>query len=105
MAERSSPRSVRFDPLAEVEYFDALVYYEKEAGLGAAFEEAVKRGLDLIQKHPEGSPVVTPEGARKRVLGRFSYNLYYTLERDSIYVWAVAHQKRRPGYWYERLQP
>jgi plasmid stabilization system protein ParE len=103
VAERFSPRSIEFDPPAEAEYLDALRYYQQEGGIGAAFEQAVRRGVDFILQNPEASPVVTREGARKRVLGRFPYNLYYTIEGELILILAVAHQKRRPGYWTDRL--
>jgi toxin ParE1/3/4 len=103
VVERSSPRSYEFDPSAQAEYLDALRYYQQEGGMGATFEQAVHRGVDFILQHPEASPVVTREGARKRVLGRFPYNLYYTIEGDLVVIRAVAHQKRRPGYWADRL--
>jgi plasmid stabilization system protein ParE len=103
VAERSFPRRYEFDPPAEAEYLDALRYYQLEGGIGATFEQAVRRGVDFILQHPEASPVVTHEGARKRVLGRFPYNLYSTIEADLIVIRAVAHQKRRPGYWTTRL--
>lgn len=103
MAERSSPLSFEFDPPAENEYLDALQYYEKEGEMGAAFEEAVRRGIDFILQHPEASPVVTREGGRKRVLGRFPYSLYYSIEGSLILIHAVAHQRRRPLYWIDRL--
>jgi plasmid stabilization system protein ParE len=103
VAERSSPRRYEFDPPAQAEYLEALRYYQEEGGMGAAFEEAVRRGVDFILQHPEASPVVTSEGGRKRVLGRFPYNLYYTIEGDLIRIHAVAHQSRRPFYWIDRL--
>jgi len=41
---------------------------------------------------------------RKKVLtGRFPFNLIYTIEPGRILIIAVAHQKRRPGYWAYRL--
>jgi mRNA-degrading endonuclease RelE of RelBE toxin-antitoxin system len=36
-------------------------------------------------------------------LHTFSYNLVYVVESDEIVILAVAHHKRRPGYWRGRL--
>ena len=104
MAERATPLSYEFDPTAEVDYVDAVGFYEEEAGMGAAFEAEVRRAIDFILENPEASPIVTREGARKRVLHRFPFNLCYTIESQRIRIWAVAHHKRRPGFWAERLR-
>lgn len=93
-----------FDPPAEVEYTDARnYYYEKRPGLADAFEVDFRWAVDFIRARPEASPVVTEEGARKRLLRRFPYNVYYTIEHGRVRIWGVAHQKRRPGYWADRL--
>lgn len=102
MEEPSSPRSYVFDLPAAADYLDALKYYEDEAGLGAAFESEVKAGIALILERPEACPVATSEGARKKVLARFPYNIYYSIEAGLIRIRAVAHQSRRPGYWIDR---
>jgi toxin ParE1/3/4 len=100
--EPSFPRDVVFDLPAESDYLDALRYYEDEAGLGAVFEAEIKAGVAWIVEHPEACPVVTREGARRKVLAKFPYNLYYSVEPSLIRIRAVAHQSRRPGYWIER---
>jgi len=33
----------------------------------------------------------------------FPYNVLYAIEKDTIVIVAVAHQKRRPSYWKARL--
>ena len=48
-----------------------------------------------------GSPV---EGAARRIiLKTFPYQLVYRVEGDEVRIYAVAHLKRRPGYWTTRL--
>jgi len=40
---------------------------------------------------------------RKRLLTRFPYVVFYELVgRDRVDVVAVAHARRKPGYWLER---
>ncbi len=102
MDEPSFPRKYVFDLPAEADYLDALKYYEDEGGLGAAFEAEIRAGIALILEHPEACPVATREGARKKVLAKFPYNLYYSVEPGLIRIRAVAHQSRRPGYWLDR---
>jgi plasmid stabilization system protein ParE len=44
-------------------------------------------------------------GFRRILLDRFPYQLVYRVEGDEIVIYAVAHQKRRPGYWRKRVAP
>jgi len=39
---------------------------------------------------------------RRILLRRFPYQIVYRLKPDGIVVVAVAHLKRRPGYWKSR---
>lgn len=35
-------------------------------------------------------------------MNRFPYSVVYRIEHDAILVFAVAHLRRRPGYWIDR---
>ena len=106
MPERRPLPDWGFDPAAARDYNDARdYYYDQRPDLADAFEADFVRAVELIRAHPEASPVVTEEGARKRLMRRFPYNVYYTIEPDQIRIWAVAHEKQRPYYWHERLKP
>jgi len=37
------------------------------------------------------------------VLRQFPYSLFFIIENDTVVIVAVAHHKRRPGYWLPRL--
>lgn len=89
----------RFLPPAEEEMTEASVFYQvASAGLGADFLNDVQRVVDTLRAHPAlGTPV--GEGLRRALLHRFPFSLIYSVEVDEILVVAVAHQKRRPGYW------
>ncbi len=59
-----------------------------------------------LEFHPEaeeeiGTPLETD--LRKLVLERFPYSLIYGQVPYTIYVLAVAHARRRPGYWQPRI--
>ena len=91
-----------FHPEAEAELEDASLFYESRMlGLGKSFAAEVERTIYLIREFPDaGSPAGL---TRRRVLiARFPYSVIYRHEADSVVIVAVAHQRRRPGYWRQR---
>ncbi len=95
---------VIFHPEARAEYRAAVMYYERKArGLGAAFSAQIKQVTKWIAEQPELGPRDV-RGTRRKVLARFPYTVFYAVEPDRIYVLAVMHQRRRPGYWHARIQ-
>lgn len=63
----------------------------------------VRRLCRLIADFPLVGVELRP-GVRRRILRRFPYSILYTLDNDVVLVIAVAHQRRRPGYWRRRVQ-
>jgi plasmid stabilization system protein ParE len=94
--------SVQFHSEAEAEFIEAAAFYESRlVGLGTAFSAEVKTSVGFILAHPEaGSPL--GRKLRKHVVRRFPYSLIYRHGEQSIYIVAVAHHRRRPGYWKNR---
>ena len=92
-----------FHPEAELELIEAAVYYEHAVpGLGERFETEVRRATDLLLDTPEIGASIDRH-IRKFVLSSFPYNLIYVTSTDSVCVLAVAHHKRKPGYWRNRI--
>ncbi len=94
---------------AELELEEAEDWYEEQRpGLGDDLAAEVDRALEIPRETPEtwprwpGSPPVPC--LRRFLLTRFPYALAYVAERDRVVVLAVAHGKRRPGYWFHRLK-
>jgi len=58
--------------------------------------------LKQIASHPQLYPVFT-RNTRRRVLEGFPYSVIFQEKADLILVVAVAHAKRRPGYWKARI--
>jgi len=57
----------------------------------------------LIQKQPElgrRGPLDTLSFRTRR----FPFRIVYELQPDRIWIVAVAHLSRRPGYWARRLE-
>ena len=64
----------------------------------------IEKSLQLIEKNPERWPYYE-ENIHKYNTRRFPFSLYYVFEKDldKIIIIAVAHQKRKPGYWKQRF--
>jgi len=60
----------------------------------AELDHAIERVCDAPQRWP-----VYFESFRRYVFDRFPYSLVYRIHDGRIEVLAVAHHKRRPGYW------
>ncbi len=89
---------------AERELDAALAYYEQQRrGLGLELLAEVEHATSLIQKFPEAWPLHAPSGHRKVVLPRFPFVLFYLETADLIWINAVAHAKRAPFYWRDRV--
>lgn len=93
---------VQFHSEAQAELGEAVEFYESRvAGLGMALAAEVHRTLGFIELSPTvGAPL--GEKLRKLVVKRFPYSVIYRREERFIYVMAIAHDRRRPGYWKVR---
>ena len=91
-------KPVVFDDEARAEFAAAAAYYEAQrAGLGADFVAEVERAAQRIGQTPQAFPPYA-HGARKCVLRRFPYTVYFLELGDRVWIAAVAHQRRRPSY-------
>ena len=91
-----------FHPEAAEELAEASRFFESRLdGLGSAFADAVEVTITLTRQYPEAG---TPFGrSRRRALVRtFPYAVIYEYRTGSIFILAVAHLGRRPGYWRTR---
>jgi len=94
---------VRFDPDARAEFLAAVEYYEEcQIGLGRRFRDAVKTELEHISEMPFRFRVLHAP-FRRCLIPRFPYSIIFSIEPQFILVIAVAHAKRKPGYWHERI--
>lgn len=93
---------VRFHHEADQELTEAQAWYRKRSEVAAqAFaleiDHAIRSIADAPLRWPHGL-----RGERRFVLDRFPYTLLYRVRADHIFITAVAHQSRRPGYWRHR---
>ena len=93
---------VIFSKYAKLELNDATNFYELEfEGLGQVFKEEVSKSIKRITQYPEAWSVERGD-IRKCLLYKFPYKLLYSIEKDHIFIIAVAHQHRKPDYWIDR---
>lgn len=102
-------KPVRLDAEAVEELASAHARYEAVVGgLGEELADEVSVALARIQEQPRAYPL-TPAvpralGVRRALLRRFPFAIVYLELGDEIRVLAIAHQRRRPGYWRRRLR-
>lgn len=95
---------VEFHEEARAELLEAATCYESQAqDLGRDFLSLVERTYTKVQEFPE---IGRPFGRRIRriIVPRFPYALLYQASSDRIFVVAVMHLHRRPGYWRSRVR-
>lgn len=95
----------RFHPEARAEARAATEWYrDRSSETARGFADAVAEGLQSIRVHPEAWPIWRGADVRRRVLRRYPYSIFFVLDRDVVVIVAIAHHKRRPGYWLPRLR-
>jgi toxin ParE1/3/4 len=99
---------LRIDPAAEEETQEAAQWYEDQrGGLGLEFLAAVDAVVQRIRDNPFAFALLEtlPEeqNIRRFLLTRFPYAIIYEIASDEIRILAIAHTRRRPGYWKKRL--
>ncbi len=91
-------------PEAEREFEAAANFYnEREEGLGDDFSEEVFATIDRIIEFPNSWPR-SSHRTRRCLCNRFPYSVIYRYTEAEVTIYAVAHQKRKPGYWKDRLK-
>ena len=96
-------KSLRFPAEANAEFVAAAEFSERQqAALGRRFIDAVENATRRIRRQPR--IYSRAEGdARKCRVRRFPFGVIYRERGDAIEIIAVAHLRRRPGYWKARL--
>lgn len=98
-------RRLRVLPEAEAELAAAAEWYEeRRPGLGAELIASIDSALEQIREAPHSYPVWhAGYPYRKLVVRRFPYVVFFDLSDADLVVVALAHAKRKPGYWLDRL--
>lgn len=95
---------VSFHPAAADEVDRAQAWYEERSVFAATgFLQELTRAVRRIRAGPERHPPAE-YGTRRILLEQYPFSVFYLVRRDEVFIIAVAHHKRRPGYWSDRIR-
>lgn len=102
-------KPVEFSPPARAELEAAADYNERTyAGRGFRLYGAVERAVAFIAQFPDAAPLYpnlpSELGVRRCVVRGFPFVIIYRDLGTVIRIDAVAHTRRRPGYWLRRVR-
>ena len=90
-------------PGALAESSEAAEYYENQkTGLGLEFINELKAVLGRVVQNPRQFGLISGN-LRQAKPRRFPYGVIYSIQGAELFVVAVPHLHRRPGYWRNRL--
>jgi plasmid stabilization system protein ParE len=96
------PPELDIHPAAVKESRKAYRWYLRRSPAAASrFQVALEAALEQIMRSPDRWPAYL-HGTRYRLLRRFPFIVVYRQLADRLQVLAVAHGRRRPGYWKRR---
>lgn len=89
-------------PAAEAEGREAWLRYRAiDPALASRFLAALDSAMARLSENPDRWPLYL-HGTRRLLVHRFPFALIYRVSSGSTLVVAIAHQRRRPGYWRRR---
>ncbi len=92
-----------YHPRARIELNETADYYEGlRSGLGLEFLEEVQLTIRRILDLPFAWQRMSMN-TRRCLMNRFPFGLIYQVKADEVRIVAIAHQKRKPGYWRDRV--
>jgi toxin ParE1/3/4 len=93
-----------FHEEASEEMTESARFYEsKSEGLGSDFLTAVQETTQRILNSP-GAAAIERATIRRRLVPGFPFTILYEVFEDGIFIAAIMHQRRKPGYWRKRLR-
>jgi plasmid stabilization system protein ParE len=97
-------KPLRYHPESKAESREAIDWYWDRSRVAALdFANELKSALLRLRKAPNTcSPYL--HGTRRILLNRFPFFIVFRERLRDIQIIAIAHAKRRPGYWKKRLK-
>jgi plasmid stabilization system protein ParE len=96
-------KNLRIHEAARREANLATIWYaERSISAARRFRDDLLAGFSSAAESPLRYPAYL-HGTRRVVLQRFPYFIVFFDWQDEVYIVAVAHAKRRPGYWKKRV--
>lgn len=84
---------------------DAIAWYRsRDPELANRFLNEVYKALAMLERFPDiGGPVfgINDPATRQLPVDTFPYQIVFRKFANRLAVLAIAHERRRPGYWNE----
>ncbi|HEY0156886.1 MAG TPA: type II toxin-antitoxin system RelE/ParE family toxin [Thermoanaerobaculia bacterium] len=98
-------RQVRLRERARRELREATAWYrERSADVAERFAAEVRQTLRHLEQFPDTGafvPGVSDKDVRRLPVHNFPYHVVFIRLADHVAVLAIAHDRRRPGYWVD----
>jgi hypothetical protein len=95
----------RFHPEAEAEHLGQIAFYEgRQKGLGALYRKRFLKVISWVCASSARYRIVRRPDIRRARLQEYPLSIIYRERGGEIQVLAVAHDRRRPGYWTRRAR-
>jgi len=76
-------------------------YYDQNPSAADKFDLEIEIAITTLLDSPERWPRIL--GGHRRIrLRRFPFMIVYYVRGNDVFVIAIAHMHRRPGYWMDR---
>ena len=94
---------LEFRPAAALDLERSATWYERQkTGLGSQFLSEVDLLEGRVADNPYQFPIVF-RGARRALMPRFPFALYFHVQDDLALVVAVVDQRQKPSRWRRRV--
>ncbi len=98
-------KRIQLRRVAKRDIREATAWYRKrDAELANRFLDEVYKTLALLESFPNtGGPVfgISDPATRQLPVDNFPYQVVFKRFADRLSVLAIAHDRKRPGYWNE----
>jgi hypothetical protein len=92
-----------FHPEASLELINSVNYYEEQQQkLGLIFLEEIYSSIQRIIEFPSSFPVYS-KNTRKCITSKFPFAVIFQIRKEEIFIVAITHLARKPGYLKERF--
>ena len=89
---------------ARLEFEEAIEFYNQQRpNLGDEFASEVLNTITRILNHPEAWTKLSKR-TRRCLTNRFPYGVIYQIRGNRILIVALAHLRKKPVYWRDRLK-
>jgi plasmid stabilization system protein ParE len=97
-------KRVVFHPDAKAEANGAIDWYlARNESAAFDFAAGLRAAYSALRKNPNMFPAYL-RGTRRVILDRYPFSVVFREVSSGLQIVAVAHAKRRPGYWSKRLK-